>query len=128
MEGLSVVPIASDTLETALSVHADVVGRAGVVADVTLVDVDVTVSSGVASVGAVALVARDQVLAVSVNARTRLALVDVITAGVSLEAVETIAVEGAVRVTTCALLWHAVMSKRRTFVDVFSAGASCERS
>ena len=74
--------VATDALETSVRVDADVVGRAGVVADVTLVDVDVTVSSGVAGVGAVALVARDQVL----NARARLALVDVITAGRTNEA------------------------------------------
>ena len=78
--------VATDALETSVRVDADVVGRAGGVADVTLVDVDVAVSSGVAGVGAVALVARDQVSAVTVNARTRLALVDVITAGRTNEA------------------------------------------
>ena len=120
--------VATDALETSVRVDADVVGRTGVVADVTLVDVDVTVSSGVASVGAVALVVRDQVLAVTVNARTRLALVDVITAGVTCKAVETLAVEGTVRVVADALSRLAVVSRRRTLVDVFSACAPCERS
>ena len=78
--------VATDALETSVRVDADVVRRAGVVADVTLVDVDVAVSSGVAGVGAVTLVARDQVLTVTVNARTRLALVDVITTGRTNEA------------------------------------------